>query len=72
MKYLLEQNISTPSQQKWISKFLSYDFSIEFKSSHSYRVADTLFKCGPEMEDALLADISFLTPLWLQELKQAY
>lgn len=69
LKYLLEQKIGTPTQQKWIFKLLGYEFSIEFKSGNSNRVADTLSRCVYEVDDAMLAVISFQTPLWLQELK---
>lgn len=30
-QFLLKQKVSTPAQQKWISKLLSYDFHIEYK-----------------------------------------
>lgn len=28
LKYLLEQRITTPSQQKWLAKLLGYDYTI--------------------------------------------
>lgn len=33
LKYLLEQRITTPSQQKWLIKLLGYDYSIQYKES---------------------------------------
>lgn len=42
LKYLLEQRVGTPSQQKWISKLLGYDFTIEYKSGKNNAVADAL------------------------------
>ena len=42
LKYLLEQRIRTPAQQKWISKLLGYDFSVEYKSGKTNKVADAL------------------------------
>jgi hypothetical protein len=42
LKYLLEQKIGTPAQQKWISKLLGYDFSVENKRGRENRVADAL------------------------------
>lgn len=42
LKYLLEQKIGTPAQQKWISKLLGYDFSVEYKRGRENRVADAL------------------------------
>lgn len=34
--------MGTPSQQKWISKLLGYDFTIEYKSGKNNAVADAL------------------------------
>lgn len=51
---------------------LGYEFSTEFKSGHSNWVVDALSRYSSEEEDAFLAVISFLTLLWLQELKMAY
>jgi hypothetical protein len=31
LKYLLEQRISTPAQQNWVSKLLGFDFTVEYK-----------------------------------------
>jgi hypothetical protein len=30
-KYLLEQQITTPTQTRWLLKFLGYDYKIEYK-----------------------------------------
>lgn len=32
LKYMLEENIGTPSQQTWITKVLGYDFFSGIKS----------------------------------------
>jgi len=37
LKFLLEQKIGTPMQQRWVSKLLGYDFLVEYK-----KVADAL------------------------------
>lgn len=42
LKYLMEQRIITPSQQKWLSKLLGYDFEMEYKSGGENIVADAL------------------------------
>jgi hypothetical protein len=31
LKYLLEQMIGTPAQQKWVSKLMGFDFTVEYK-----------------------------------------
>lgn len=42
MKYLLEQRVGTPAQQKWVTKLLGYDFTVEFKSGKTNAMADAL------------------------------
>jgi hypothetical protein len=42
LKHLLEQRISTPIQQKWISKLLGYHFVVEFKKGRENKVANAL------------------------------
>lgn len=42
LKYLLEQKVGTPLQQKWITKLLGFDLSVEYNQGKDNRVADTL------------------------------
>nr|CAD1821648.1 unnamed protein product [Ananas comosus var. bracteatus] len=42
LKYLLEQRVSTPSQQKWISKLMGYDYELVYKKGRENVVADAL------------------------------
>ncbi|KAL0402432.1 UNVERIFIED_CONTAM: Transposon Ty3-G Gag-Pol polyprotein [Sesamum latifolium] len=42
LKYLMEQMISTPSQQRWIAKLISYDYTIIYKKGQVNTVADAL------------------------------
>lgn len=65
LKYLLEKKVGTPSQRKWISKLLGYEFSIEVKSSHTNNVVDALSKCGAKNDPIELAVISFPALVWL-------
>ena len=41
-KYLLEQKIGTPAQQKSIKKLLGYLFKEEYKKGRENRIADAL------------------------------
>ncbi|XP_042974800.1 uncharacterized protein LOC122306438 [Carya illinoinensis] len=72
-KELLALKIGTTAQQKWISKLLGYEFSIEYKKGAENKVADALSRRdGLEDEAAIVFAISYPTPVWLDELKQAY
>jgi hypothetical protein len=42
LKYLLEQRITTPEQQKWVAKLLGYDYEIQYRPGRENSVADAL------------------------------
>ncbi|RVW48758.1 Transposon Tf2-8 polyprotein [Vitis vinifera] len=42
LKYLLEQRILTPEQQKWMSKLVGYDYEIVYKPGKTNQAADAL------------------------------
>jgi hypothetical protein len=42
LKYLLEQRITTPEQQKWVAKLLGYDYEIQYRPGRENYVADAL------------------------------
>lgn len=42
LKYLLKQRISTPEQQKWVSKLFGYDYEIMYKPDKENTAADAL------------------------------
>ena len=42
LKYLFEQRIGTPTQQKWITKLLGYSFLVEYKHGSENKAADAL------------------------------
>lgn len=42
LRYLLEQRILTPEQQKWMAKLVGYDYEITFKPGKSNGAADAL------------------------------
>ncbi|WOG95777.1 hypothetical protein DCAR_0415105 [Daucus carota subsp. sativus] len=42
LKFILEQKLATPFQQKWLSKLAGFDYSIEYKCGADNKVADAL------------------------------
>lgn len=42
LKHLLDQRISTPSQQKWLSKLMGYNYKIQYRAGNLNTVPDTL------------------------------
>jgi hypothetical protein len=75
LKFLLEQQAATPSQQRWISKLLGYDFIIEYKQGRENRVADALsrkFETLSDPDEISVSLISFPTPNWVSDLKASY
>ncbi|CAN6458177.1 unnamed protein product [Victoria cruziana] len=42
LKHLLQQKISTPTQQRWIARLLFYDFTIEYRKGPENNAADAL------------------------------
>ena len=46
LKFLLEQRIGTPAQQKWFTKFLGYSFIVEYKKGKENKAANALSRKG--------------------------
>jgi hypothetical protein len=42
LKFLLEQCITTPEQQKWVAKLLGYDYEITYRPRRENFAADAL------------------------------
>jgi hypothetical protein len=42
LKYFLEQRISSPEQQKWVTKLFGYDYEIVYKKGKENVVVDAL------------------------------
>ena len=59
MKYLLEQRIGTPTQQRWITKLLGYDFIVEYKKGEENKMVGALSRrdINTFKEDASLLQV---------------
>lgn len=66
LKFLLEQKITTPAQQRWLSKLLGYDYVIEYKNGLDNHAADAL-SCRAE-----ISAITITLPSWIEDLKKEY
>lgn len=42
LKYMLDHKISTPFQQKWLSKLADFDYVVEYKKGVDNKVVDAL------------------------------
>jgi hypothetical protein len=66
----LEQHISSPEQQKWVTKLFGYDYEIIYKKGKDNVVADAL---SQKYEDeGSLFSLSFIVPDWLQVVRQEW
>ena len=72
LKYLLELWVGTPTQQKWLSKLIRYDFVVEFRAGRENLVADALSRQEDTTEKGTLWAI--YTPIvnWADQLKDSY
>jgi hypothetical protein len=72
LKFLLEQKVGTPFQQKWITKLLGYDFTVDYKKRVENRVANALYRREGWAEEVALSLLSILTLDWIDKLKEQY
>jgi hypothetical protein len=67
LKYFTEQCISSPEQQKWVTKLFGYDYEIIYKKGKYNVVA---YKLSQKYEDeGSLFSLSFIVPYWLQAVR---
>jgi hypothetical protein len=60
LKYFLEQRLSSPEQQKWVTKFFGYDYEIIYKKGKDNVVVDA-FSRKYEDEGSLFS-LFFIVP----------
>jgi hypothetical protein len=69
LKFLLEQKVGTPFQQKWITKLLGYDFLVKYKKGSENRVANALSRREEWEEEVSISLLSIPTSNWIAKLK---
>jgi hypothetical protein len=67
LKYFLEQRISSPEQQKWVTKLFGYDYEIIYNKGKDNVVADALSR--KYEEEGSIFSLSFIVLDWLQALR---
>jgi hypothetical protein len=72
LKYLLEQRVGTPTQQKWLSKLIGYDFVVEFRAGRENLVVVVLSRQEDTTEKVTLWAISKPLVNWVDQLKDSY
>ena len=70
LKHLLDNKVTTPFQQKWLSKLAGLDYTVEYKKGMENRAADALSRIpGPHL---MLMAITSLHSDLLTEIQQAW
>ena len=80
LRFLLEQRITTPLQQKWLTKLMGMDYEIHYKRGKENLVADALSRKGLEDggEERRVEStkgvhaMSIVRPMWLTKVIESY
>jgi hypothetical protein len=70
LKYFLEQCISSPKQQKWVTKLFGYDYEIIYNKVKDNVVVDALSR--KYEDEGSLFSLSFIVTNWLQSIHQEW
>lgn len=75
LKHLLEQQLHTALQYKWMSRLFGLDYEIQYKKGIENVAADSLSRSMENklvMEEATVAAISAVQPVWIQQVERSY
>ncbi|XP_020092846.1 uncharacterized protein LOC109713256 [Ananas comosus] len=70
LKYLLEQRVTTPMQQKGMMKLMGFDYTIQYRKGKENAAADALSRVTGEKGVTLA--ITAAIPSWVQEVTESY
>ncbi len=70
LKYLLEQKIITPMQQKGMLKLMGYDYTIAYRKGKENAAADALSR--RELDQESIFSMTTVAPAWTSELEGSY
>jgi hypothetical protein len=68
LKNFLEQRLSSPQQNKWLTKMLGYDYEIIYKKGKDNIIANAL--SIKHEEEGSLFTLSLPVPDWIEEVRQ--
>ena len=65
----MERKISSPEQQKWVTKLLGFDFEISYKKGKENVLADALSQLPEQVE---VSTVSLPTSDFLEDIKMEW
>jgi len=72
LKFLIEQKVGTPFQEKWITMLLGYSFKVEYKRGVDKKVTDTLSRRDGWDEEVSISVLSIPMATWVEKVKEQY
>lgn len=66
LKFLLDQRIANPFQLRWLSKFMGFDYILEYKKGKENGAADALSR----VQEGEFTAISMPIPSWLAKVRE--
>jgi hypothetical protein len=70
LNYFLEQRLSSPEQQKWVTKLFGYDYEVIYNKGKDNVVVDALSR--KYEDEGSLFSLSFILPDWLKAVHQEW
>lgn len=68
----MEQKVESLAQQKWISKLLGYDLTVEYRSGNENMIVDALSQRSEKEDQKDIQAIIMFIVNWAKKLKESY